>query len=226
MWSIKRYIIKDTLTHNDTRAMQSTEYNSPRNYPVVFSHMVLLVCIHWLSRHKFSVACFLLSVPSIHHIFFSPYFASLTRSLLLATSPIQCRTRYLSRALALCLSRSLPPNSYVPLNSCAELNQAVLLFSASRSQKITQFSARFSDNSTEFFCLTPCKKHRTVATKFTLSNDYGADFGECVPVYLPLFLTFSAQTSANQMQDNLDGKMDKRQRSMDIFLETTPKRGY
>jgi len=111
MWSIKRYIIKDTLTHNDTRAMQSTEYNSPRNYPVVFSHMVLLVCIHWLSRHKFSVACFLLSVPSIHHIFFSPYFASLTRSLLLATSPIQCRTRYLSRALALSLSRSLPPNS-------------------------------------------------------------------------------------------------------------------
>jgi len=45
-------------------------------------------------------------------------------------------------------------------------------------------------------------------------------------VYWPFFLTFSGQTSANQMQDNLDGKMDKRRRLMDIFLETTPKRGY
>jgi len=67
-------------------------------------------CIGSLS-HNFSVACFLPCVTSIYHIFFSPSFASLARSLLLATSPLLSRARYSSCALAHSLSHSPPPYS-------------------------------------------------------------------------------------------------------------------
>ena len=55
-------------------------------------------------------------------------------------------------------------------------------------------------------CIGPTGTGKTITVKQKLMTGMDAS------VYSPLFLTFSAQTSANQTQDILDGKMDKRRK--------------
>jgi len=55
-------------------------------------------------------------------------------------------------------------------------------------------------------CIGPTGTGKTLTVKQKLMT------GMDPSVYTPLFLTFSAQTSANQTQDILDGKMDKRRK--------------
>ena len=57
-------------------------------------------------------------------------------------------------------------------------------------------------------CVGPTGTGKTLTVKQKLMT--GMDSA----VYTPLFLTFSAQTSANQTQDILDGKMDKRRKGV------------
>jgi dynein heavy chain len=57
-------------------------------------------------------------------------------------------------------------------------------------------------------CVGPTGTGKTLTVKQKLMTGLDAS------VYQPLFLTFSAQTSANQTQDILDGKMDKRRKGV------------
>jgi len=57
-------------------------------------------------------------------------------------------------------------------------------------------------------CVGPTGTGKTLCVKQKLMSGMDAS------TYTPLFLTFSAQTSANQTQDILDGKMDKRRKGV------------